>query len=56
VFDVYRGKGVEEGKKSIALTVMIQSQDKTLTDKEIASIADKVVESVEKQTGGKLRA
>ena len=35
VFDVYEGKGVPEGKKSLAIAVRLQPRDKTLTDAEI---------------------
>lgn len=56
VFDVYVGKGVEEGKKSLALTITIQPDDKTLTDKEIEAISQAVIASVFDKTGGTLRA
>ena len=39
MFDVYEGKGVAEGKKSIAIGVRLQPKDKTLTDAEIEAIA-----------------
>lgn len=55
IFDVYQGKGIEDGKKSIAISVMIQPQDKTLTDKEIEKISKSVVENVAQKTGGVLR-
>ncbi len=55
VFDVYAGKGVPDGKKSVALSVTIQPTDKTLTDEEIEAISQKVVAQVAKQTGGALR-
>ena len=55
VFDVYRGKGVDEGFKSVALEVVLQPRDATLTDAEIEALTAKVVAAVEKQ-GGKLRA
>ncbi len=55
VFDVYRGKGVDEGSKSVALEVVIQPRDATLTEAEIEALTAKVVAAVEKQ-GGKLRA
>ncbi|HJQ59126.1 MAG TPA: phenylalanine--tRNA ligase subunit beta, partial [Vineibacter sp.] len=55
VFDVYAGKGVPDGKKSVALSVTIQPTDKTLTDAEIEAIAQKIVAQVTKQTGGVLR-
>ena len=55
IFDVYQGKGVEEGKKSIAITVRLQPQDTTLTDKDIEAVSAKIVEKVTKATGGTLR-
>ncbi|WP_411819125.1 phenylalanine--tRNA ligase subunit beta [Hyphococcus formosus] len=55
LFDVYQGKGVPEGKKSLAVEVTIQPRDKTLTDEEIEAISAKVVAQVEKATGGSLR-
>ena len=56
IFDVYEGKGVPEGKKSLAVEVTLQPRDKTLTDKEIDAIAEKVVAQVEKAVGGILRS
>jgi phenylalanyl-tRNA synthetase beta chain len=56
IFDVYTGKGVEPGKKSVAVGVVLQPVEKTLTDAEIAAVCQKIVESVEKQTGGTLRS
>ena len=55
VFDLYDGKGVPEGKKSLAITVRLQPRDKTLTDAEIEAVAQKIVSSVAKATGGTLR-
>jgi phenylalanyl-tRNA synthetase beta chain len=55
VFDVYEGKGIEDGKKSIAISVTIQPRDKTMTDAEIEAIAEKIVVEVTKKTGGVLR-
>ena len=43
VFDVYEGKGVPQGKKSIAVAVRIQPKDATLTDAEIEALAQKIV-------------
>ena len=54
VFDVYRGKGVDEGFKSVALEVVIQPREATLTEAEIEALTAKIVAAVEKQ-GGKLR-
>jgi phenylalanyl-tRNA synthetase beta chain len=55
VFDVYRGQGVPEGQKSIALAVILQPTEKTLTDADLEAVAKKIVAAVEKQTGGSLR-
>ena len=55
LFDVYEGKGVPEGKKSLAISVRLQPKDKTLTDAEIEAVADKIVAAVTKATGGTLR-
>jgi phenylalanyl-tRNA synthetase beta chain len=56
VFDVYEGKGIEAGKKSIAIAVTIQPRDKTMTDAEIDALGQKIVAEVVKKTGGALRA
>lgn len=55
LFDVYQGKGVEEGKKSMAITVTLQPFEATLTDAEIEGVSQKIIANVEKQTGGTLR-
>ena len=56
VFDVYEGKGIEPGKKSIAIAVTIQPLEKTMTDAEIDALSEKIVAEVKKRTGGILRA
>lgn len=55
VFDVYDGKGVPEGQTSLAIEVVLQPRDKTLTDEEIDAVAAKVVAKVSGATGGTLR-
>jgi phenylalanyl-tRNA synthetase beta chain len=55
VFDVYEGKGIDDGKKSIAIAVTLQPRDKTMTDQEIEAMAGKIVAEVVKRTGGTLR-
>jgi len=55
LFDVYEGKGVPDGKKSVAISVRLQPRDKTLTDAEIETVAAKIVAAVTKTTGGTLR-
>jgi phenylalanyl-tRNA synthetase beta chain len=56
VFDVYEGKGIEPGKKSVAVAVVIQPREKTMTDEEIDALAARIVAEVSKRTGGVLRA
>ncbi|MEI9885552.1 MAG: phenylalanine--tRNA ligase subunit beta [Rhizomicrobium sp.] len=56
IFDVYEGKGVPEGKKSLAIAVRIQPKDKTLTEPEIEALSQKIVAAVAKATGAMLRA
>ena len=41
VFDVYEGKGIDPGKKSIAIAVTIQPREKTMTDQEIDALGGK---------------
>jgi phenylalanyl-tRNA synthetase beta chain len=55
VFDVYAGKGVPEGKKSLAVTVTLQPVERTLTDAEIEAACKKIVAAVAKATGAVLR-
>ncbi|MBV9953986.1 MAG: phenylalanine--tRNA ligase subunit beta [Pseudolabrys sp.] len=55
VFDLYEGKGIDSGKKSIAIAVTLQPREKTLTDAEIEAIAQKIVAEVTKKTGATLR-
>ena len=56
VFDVYEGKGVPEGKKSVAIAIRLQPNDRTLTDAEIDAIGQKIVAAVAKATGATLRS
>ncbi len=55
LFDVYRGKGVPEGKKSIAIRVQYRSSERTLTDDEINKAHGRIVKVMEKQLGAQLR-
>ncbi len=55
LFDVYAGKGVEDGKKSLAIAVTLQPRERTLTDEEIEAVGARIVAQVEKATGGSLR-
>jgi phenylalanyl-tRNA synthetase beta chain len=55
LFDVYEGKNVEDGKKSLAIQATLQPTEATFTDAEIEDISAKIVAAVEKATGGTLR-
>jgi phenylalanyl-tRNA synthetase beta chain len=55
VFDVFEGKALGEGKKSLALEVTLQPREKTLTDAEIDAVAQRIVAEVKKATGGEIR-
>ncbi len=54
LFDVYRGKGVEQGKKSLAFRVLLQDTQKTLTDNEIEENMARLVAALQRQ-GAQLR-
>jgi phenylalanyl-tRNA synthetase beta chain len=56
VFDVYAGKGVPEGSKSLAIEVTLQPVERTLTDAEIEAVCNKIVAAVTKATGAVLRS
>ncbi len=55
VFDIFTGASLGEGKKSVAVEVLIQPQDRTLTDEDLDALSAKIIASVAKQTGGTLR-
>ncbi|MDB5409197.1 MAG: pheT [Rhodospirillales bacterium] len=55
LFDVYAGAGLPEGRKSLAITVVLQPEDATLTDEQIEAFSQKLVAQVAKATGGELR-
>ena len=55
LFDVYVGKGVEEGKKSLAIALTLQSVERTLEDADIAGSVDAIVASISEKFGAALR-
>lgn len=55
LFDVYQGKNLPEGKKSYAVSFIIQDENKTLNDKEIEKIMSKLQTNFENQLGASLR-
>ncbi len=56
VFDVYTGKGVDAGYKSLGLGIRIQPQNQSLTDQDLEALAEKVINAVCEKTGGSLRS
>ena len=56
VFDIYRGQGLPEGAKSIAIHVTLQPRERTLTDAEIDAAMSRIVAEVSRKTGAALRS
>jgi len=56
IFDIYSGKGLDEGTKSLGLRFSYRASDRTLTDAEINSLHDKIVQNTVQLTGAKIRA
>lgn len=55
LFDVYEGKNLPEGKKSYAVALTLQDDEKTLTDKQIDSVMGKTIEALRRNLGAELR-
>lgn len=55
LFDVYEGKNLPEGKKSYAVNFILQDPDKTLNDRAIDAIMNKLINNIKKQLGAELR-
>jgi phenylalanyl-tRNA synthetase beta chain len=56
IFDVYEGENIPENQKSIAISVSIQSFEKTLNDSDLDKINKLIIETVENKTGAKIRS
>jgi phenylalanyl-tRNA synthetase beta chain len=56
VFDVYEGENIPESQKSIAISVTIQSSEKTLNDNDLENINNLIIKTVESKTGAKIRS
>lgn len=56
VFDVYRGNSLDEGKKSVALSLILRSSEKTLTDEDANRVQQDVLKSLEEGIGAELRS
>ena len=55
IFDIFDGKNIEEGKKSVALRVKMQHEEKTMSSEEIDLISNKLIDSVAKTFSATLR-
>ena len=55
LFDLYRGPGIPEGKKSLAIRARYRSLNKTLTDAEIGTLHGRIVKAMEKNLGAEVR-
>ena len=55
LFDVYEGKNLPEGKKSYAVNFILQDEQKTLNDKQIDSIMNKLIDNLTKRLNAELR-
>jgi phenylalanyl-tRNA synthetase beta chain len=55
LFDVYRGKGVPENKKSLAFLVLMQDTEKTLTDADADAVIEKIIAVLQQKFGAVLR-
>jgi len=56
IFDVYQGENISEDKKSIAINITIQSNEKTLKEQDLDLLNKSIIELVEKKTGAKIRS
>ena len=55
-FDIFEGQNIPDGKKSVAINVVIQSQDKTLTENDLDEISQKIINTVKEKTGAIIRS
>ena len=55
LFDVYQGQGIEEGYKSLAIALVLQDTSKTLEEKDITDVIDRVVETLKTELNASLR-
>ena len=55
LFDIYRGKGIPEGKKSVAFNLVLRADDRSLTAEEADQDVKSILETLEKELGAVLR-
>jgi phenylalanyl-tRNA synthetase beta chain len=55
-FDIYEGENIPKDKKSVAINVILQSLDRTLSEKDLDLISQKIIETVKEKTGATIRS
>ena len=55
-FDIFEGENIPKHKKSVAINVTLQALDKTLSEKDLDQISQKIIEAVNKKTGATIRS
>ncbi|MEK6734591.1 MAG: phenylalanine--tRNA ligase subunit beta [Pseudomonadota bacterium] len=55
IFDIFSGKNIEEGIKSVAFSVILQADDRTLSESEINNVSNNIIDTIIKNSGGTLR-
>ena len=56
IFDVFEGGNLPPDKKSIAINVSLQAEDRTLSENDLSQISEKIIKEVETKTGGNIRS
>ena len=55
-FDVFEGENIPKDKKSVAINVTLQALDKTLSEKDLDQVSQKIIEVVKEKTGATIRS
>ena len=55
-FDVYEGENIPKDKKSVAINVILQALDRTLNEKDLDEVSQKIIETVKEKTGAIIRS
>jgi phenylalanyl-tRNA synthetase beta chain len=55
LFDVYQGKGIDSGRKSLAFSLTLQDKERTLTDQDVDVAIDEILSSLSRELGATLR-
>ena len=56
IFDVYEGENIPKNKKSVAINVILQALDRTLNEKDLEQVSQKIIETVKEKTGAIIRS